>query len=273
MSLITIKNQFQLESIFKKYNISKESLKSNNNIIINIIKDVSISLNKFQNKISRNSIKYYNIKNYKINYESTNYTIILKYFMDVMTKANSLLNDIYNDKYELNNNTNIWNIFLYKGMIFELPFTMDDIIFLPENYVINSMNDKNNFIKTLIHEKIHILQRANIYIWNDYIYKNNKEWIIISTENILYDLLSIENLSKLTEKIIIINPDTDYDFKYIYKKNNNLYYGITCLENDKVNYVWFQIVNNDIMLIDEIIYKYEHPYEMYAYVISENLIK
>jgi hypothetical protein len=89
------------------------------------------------------------------------------------------------------------------------------------------------------------------------------------------------------DRMQVINPDTVYnDFKYVYRIDKNLYYGVLYLNPDKnIKIQWFQIhdkKNNQydkenysfyLEKLDKEIYNYEHPFEEYAYKISEDLTK
>ena len=156
-------------------------------------------------------------------------------------------------------------------MMFELPFTLENIIFIPYNYLYNCFENKlkNNFICTLIHEKIHICQRYNMNLWFSYIKILDDNWILIDKNNKLYNLIKLLN-SNLKFKIIK-NPDTNYDHYYIYKKNNNLYYGVLILINNTINTKWFIIKNNELNEINYSVLEHEHPFEIFAYEISKKI--
>lgn len=174
-------------------------------------------------------------------------------------------------------------------MMWNLPFTLNDIIFIPINYIKLSYNNNSyrNFTKTIIHERIHISQRNNINVWNNYI-KNNDidKWIMISTDNILFNFIKNYNYYQLFNNINIINPDSFYeDFIYLYKYNNELYYGLFILDNNQLltslqesspGIKWLKIINinNDFYFektnLD--INNTEHPFEHYAYKLSDDYI-
>ncbi len=85
----------------------------------------------------------------------------------------------------------------------------------------------------------------------------------------------------------VINPDTVFkDFKYGYKLDDKLYYGVLYLNPDKkVRVQWFRIhtivnsqydkenITYNLEPLDKEILPYEHPFELYAYKISEELTK
>ena len=172
-------------------------------------------------------------------------------------------------------------------MFFNLPFTLSDIIFIPQSYINSSIEksgvfdflfDNSNkinkinktFSKTLIHEKIHLLQRYNQEIWDNYIIKKTN-WSIVQKE--MYFNSTLINNNKF-----IYNPDTYYVTNtFAYSVSGINYYGEMLLNSNKaIKDIWFQMVdsNNKINLypISYSIFKYEHPYEELAYSISNELI-
>lgn len=203
-------------------------------------------------------------------------TGMIKFINDNIEYANRKM-DLF-DKNLINENEKIkiWKISIYKNMFFNLPFTLEDVIFLPYNYIEKCMNDKNNinsFRKTLIHEKIHIIQKKNQKVWNDYIIKNTK-WSKIKNENmkLFFQSCYTRNNNK------IYNPDTKYinDSLFFYNFNDKTYYGEMFEKNKKINILWYEVYNKDekyfLYPTNEKINIYEHPYEELAYIMSENLV-
>jgi hypothetical protein len=192
-----------------------------------------------------------------------------------INKANGYLKNLNPSLQNHNSllNNSIWNICVYVNMFFDLPFTMDKIIFIPESYLnksIQANTNTNNFIITLVHEQLHILQRYNQIKWDEYI-KTHTNWILLS--NIQLD----KNITyyKTTQ---VANPDTTYPNKiYVYKQSNKLYWGelVKRDSSPKVIDQWFVLLPNtfDLYPVHEQISKYEHPYEELAYEISKSLVK
>ena len=89
----------------------------------------------------------------------------------------------------------------------------------------------------------------------------------------IYNLLERQDILMNDNLPIIINPDTFYDFKYIYKKDNEYYYGVLIFKNNKINSCWFKInfLQNKLERINFKIKKEEHPYELYVYDLSEKI--
>jgi hypothetical protein len=187
----------------------------------------------------------------------------------------------------------IWKICVFDNMFFNLPFTLEDVIFIPISYInksivlptfidkifYNNINLINkNFSKTLIHEKIHLLQRYNQKKWNEYIVKNTN-WIIVDKE-------IISNITFINNNQIIYNPDTYYlntFFLYSINKNNtnyqnnNKYYGLMLFNSKfEIKNIWFltKEMDDKIFLypVTSQITIHEHPYEELAYNLANKLI-
>ena len=247
-----------------------------NGLKINILDEFEKPIHDFLNNVPIDIKKLYlQNNNYKIDIFTNENHQYYTYLVESINSANKIMNNVYNDKYNsLNKNTNIWNIYVYDNIFFNLPFTLSDIIYLPIKYIISSckLKSTNGFVKTLVHEKLHVLQRQNNNIWFDYIRNNENNWKLI-TDNALINKLKNINLSK----DIISNPDTEYDFKYVYQKDDEIYYGTMIYDNDKVKVVWIKIIN---FYSNEQKYNYEivdnlnlseHPFEVLAYKISDDL--
>jgi hypothetical protein len=265
----------------------------NTNIKISFIKDINKLIIDFFNTIGHSDMKiYFTNENVNIN---TNFNDLitkklsdiqidfLKYNIEFSTDCLKKLNSELKNK-NINLDYDSWKLCIFSEMFFNLPFTLSDIIFIPESYINSSIGNSGifdsfinlnkinkSFSKTLIHEKIHLLQRYNQEIWDNYIIKKTK-WIIIHKE--IYFNSTLINNNKY-----IYNPDTYYVEKtFAYPVSGINYYGQMLLNSKKsIKDIWFQMVdsNNIINLypISHSIQKYEHPYEELAYSISNELIK
>ena len=246
--------------------------------------------------------------NYKVNIDlvEEDFDTYL-YFIECVEKASDKIDFFikeyekkYPEKYEKENisklfgDINIWNFSICKGIMFELPFTLGNIIFIPLEYIEGTMyGNSNNLINTIIHEKIHISQRelvlTNIFVWDNYIQLNEPRWKKITNKNKVFDIINEEILnSTLLEysEQYITNPDSFYsDFKYLLKLNENLYYGHyvynTLSKRLEKRFFLVDIEHNRLVDIydDEQIDTMcniqdfeEHPYETFAYKIANDII-
>jgi hypothetical protein len=255
-------------------------------IKIKYINDINNIINSFMNCINTDIKKLY-IKNHNNNYNYNNNVIdklldselefIKKNIFIVDKKMKKLdaklinLNEIIK--------SNIWKICIYTDMFFNFPFTLNDVIFMPYSYIKNCVKsyDNTKFQITMIHERIHILQRYNQKLWNEYI-KNNTNWIIFNNNDFKLNILStLYNTNK------IINPDTFYlDKIFFLNINNQLYYGelIKNNFNNNIKPLWYEVKyknNNknenqlELYPTHNLISNYEHPYEELAYLLSNEL--
>ena len=216
-------------------------------------------LKYFFNKIPQKTIHlYFNKSNNK--YDTINiydYPTQQNILINIINYANNIMINKLNKKF-FNNNFKIWNICVVNDILFNLPCTINNVIFIPFNIIVNN----NHLLITLIHEKIHICQRYNVE-WNKLKINN---WLQIPQS------FSYNYLKSLTNDNIIYNPDIMDVNNYVYLKNNKKYYGILIYKNFNVQILWFEYNNNILIpLNNNNIHKYEHPYEQIAYELSEKL--
>tara|TARA_B110000259_G_scaffold11321_1_gene12358 strand:- start:4906 stop:5703 length:798 start_codon:yes stop_codon:yes gene_type:complete len=119
------------------------------------------------------------------------------------------------------------------------PHTHNDTIYLSDGFF------KNNNIKTLIHEKIHLYQKK-------YPYKTDK----------LYKLYNYEKIERLNTSNRRANPDLN---NYDYKHNGKILYSEY---NDNADNLSDIKMNN----LEENAFKNEHPDEYFAYLITDKII-
>ncbi len=169
-----------------------------------------------------------------------------------------------------------WKIAISRnGLEMNMPFTLDDIIIMPLDTIkfLNQSENSDLFIQTLIHEKIHILQRKNQDKFNEF-YKN--EFNFIKSKNDF-------NIPEQWNKINMTNPDSNFD-KWTYIYNSKEYYPILGLINGKITDIGFNINNNDDMIkLKEIDLKLPndyikncslyHPNEIIACDLSEKIFR
>lgn len=194
-----------------------------------------------------------NVKNPQIYYSTNNIVqkvppSIMESNKKLIEKANYLLNNYMKKELCYNNQKDVWNICLTQNdFMFNLPFTLGDIIFMPLYYNIENMGN-NQLLNTFIHEQIHIYQRYNSNTWNNTIEKTTK-----------WRRGNIKSRG-------ILNPDIYY-MPYTY---NNKYYAYLDYNNGKMKTKWIDIKTEKDIDID---YKYEHPYEMLAYKLTDEIMK
>ncbi len=131
-----------------------------------------------------------------------------------------------------------WKIMISRnGLEMNMPYTIDDCIIIPLDNLKYLNNSSNNeiFIKTLIHEKIHILQRKNQEILNKF-YKENYKFIELNTK--------LQNIPEQWNKINMTNPDSNFDL-WIYKYNLKEYLPLLVVINGQTKEFAFNINNLD----------------------------
>lgn len=240
------------------------------------------SIDIFNNFIQKQKNIYVN-NNYKINIDIVELDFELYlFFVDCIEKSyDYILNSKYN--LELFGDISIWNFSIVRDIMFNFPFTLSNIIYMPIEYIKENFENKDyiSLTRTIIHEKIHISQRSNEEFWNHYIINKDNKWIrvnkfdkifIIIETNIKNNKINLIN----TNEEFISNPDSSYDnFKYIYRIDNNLYYGHYIYNYDikKINIKYFELdINNKILKKTNKTLDQEHPYETYAYILSDEII-
>lgn len=260
------------------------------NLTINFSSDSISPINFFIEKNKQTDKKIYLPDNYSIQIDIEKYNFELMIFLiDCIDSAYTII--LSDKKYDklLFGDINKWNISVCSNMMFNYPFTLDQIIYLPIGYIQDCANKNldpiqnsgsKDLTKTLVHEKLHVGQRNNPYLWENFISEHDKNWIKIIPPNPLYNLieksLSEKSLLKKSNNEFISNPDTWYEnIKYIYKQDNKLYYGhyIYSLISKSIKKKYFLVDLKQNKLIEtnhEL--EQEHPYEQFAYKISEELV-
>lgn len=291
MSIIDLKKNDEL--LQKIINITK----TKSNLIISFDNDYMNIINSFFSNLPiKNTHDNYIVSNnyfYQIDlleYSVPNSLDIYLWFINCIEIANNIINSKLNKYIELfGSNINIWKISLCKNIMFNYPFTLDDVIFFPIDYVIKEFNLNQNqnqkIINTLVHEKIHIAQRFNEFVWEKFIQQNNSNWKKINSNYAEFNLINLNliNLNLFTNKnllekdyVFIFNPDTTYhNFKYVWISDDDCcYYGhyVFNKKNKKINKKYFKLdMEKKLLILTDFNLEEEHPYEIYAYKISDEL--
>jgi hypothetical protein len=157
--------------------------------------------------------------------------------------ADDIMINYYPELYSIN-----WNFAIFTDKIYEggFPHTRFDIIFLPLDLLLYA--DDKSLIKTLIHEKIHLLQR---------LYPDNKLLKTFLNENNFNKYMLLTDMRKSYPKIRS-NPDLD---NYVYSNNNKFF---ICEYTKDYPTNLMDVIQDSST---------EHPFEIMAYQISEDLIK
>jgi len=172
--------------------------------------------------------------------------IVKKYDnVDIKSNNRNIERAFYIMKYNIKNEyiyeMDTWNICLTRNnFMFGYPFTLGDVIFMPLSHL-----NKKTIVRTYIHEKIHISQRFYKKMWDRYIYKYTN-W---RKMDVMY-------------KQGVYNPDTYYQ-PYCYVKGGKKYYMV--LNKD----FKIEVYNMDTGKKINMVMDYEHPYELFAYKLSE----
>jgi hypothetical protein len=219
--------------------------------------------------------------NYFINIKNEQYSHLYSFLLkciDQSTKILSQQHSLFILKLFSNKNSE-WNFCIFNDIMFNLPFTLSNIIFIPINYLTMSYSNNSNvkFSNTLIHEKIHIFQRFNLNKWINIINLSFKNWILIKHNTLIYNYLINYDFKKIGITRIL-NPDVTYDFLYLYVIENKYYYGFFSLNNsNNIKIIWFCLNNlnkqfNLTLSNNSNLPTEEHPFEMFAYKFSNHLI-
>lgn len=158
-------------------------------------------------------------------------------------KSDNIIKRFYPELYHLN-----WNICIFEGKVYEggFPHTRLDIIFIPLDLLLYA--DENTLIKTFIHEKIHILQRLK---------PNSKLVVEFLKDNNFTKYMTIQDM-RSSHPRCRSNPDLD---EWIYSDNNRFY--LCEYSKDYPDGLMDVVQSNNL----------EHPFEIMAYRISEELSK
>ena len=191
---------------------------------------------------------------------------------DYVIKCNKLL-----DKYPIFGRYK-WNFMMsINNLEQNMPFTLDQYIIIPkvmlesiyENY--KHGHFKTDFINTLIHEQIHIIQRFNQDKFDKFYLDYYKHFLLRKYNDMIPPILDKKYMS---------NPDSNNSI-WLYRIKGEVYIPLLIYENGKIKSNAYNIDNfNDIIDLDrykyDLGYKYDisfyHPNEVFACEMSGYIV-
>tara|TARA_B110000208_G_C11797442_1_gene440298 strand:+ start:2711 stop:3547 length:837 start_codon:yes stop_codon:yes gene_type:complete len=205
----------------------------NNKIYENFISDDLFLSNHFSQYMD---IIPSNIYQYKINYECDDFkSEYKKNIFNLSNKYKNFLN-MHTKKCDkilcFNNLKNLnlypWKFKLSKNIEMGMPYTLGSYIIFNQEYLDNLLDNKinKNLLNTLIHEKLHVIQRSNPKQFNIF-YRNNYKFL---GRKILLKDVPNNILNKY-----MINPDSNFDF-WLYNIDGKEYYPILDCNINEVAY-------------------------------------
>lgn len=255
-------------------------------------------LNDFVISQSNKNSCVYTDKSYKVNIcldelDIELYLFFIKCVEIASEKLESKINSDSNLKLLLGNTFGQWNFSICDKIMFGLPFTLHNIVFVPIDVLTmyKNTNDFYGMAKIIVHEKIHVGQRFNLNIWNNYVVNtpniNSEKWFLIKKNDIIFDIIDSEisnpnsNLINTFNERFITNPDAFYpEFKYVQKNTNstqieNIYYGHYVQDKIskqiKMKFFILNIPEKKLEKTIDIVYGQEHPFESYAYQFADEI--
>ena len=155
-----------------------------------------------------------------------------------------------------------------KNLEMSMPYTVDDLIVLNIAFIRKFPNYINKkYLETLIHEKIHIIQRTNQKKFNEF-YKIHYPFLFKSIR-----------LEKLPVKLMenhMTNPDNNFDH-WLYKISGKIYVPILEVQDGKlIEYAYeYPTLTNKILLKSVLKYSntsQSHPNELFAYTVASQIV-
>lgn len=173
-----------------------------------------------------------------------------------------------------------WKIYKSKNYLENgMPFTIGNFIIIPEKFITNGVNyyksnkdlQRNPFspelLETLIHEKLHIIQRNNQDSFNDYYLKT-------------WRFMSKGKVSDLVYPYYLMNPD-GLDLDWIYRDKNGITYSpILYVNGNRLESKLYNIMNKGYESLDMTnlreflnqVHGWYHPNEIFSYIVSEKIL-
>jgi hypothetical protein len=157
-----------------------------------------------------------------------------------------------------------------------MPYTLDKFIVINESMLENNYNYYEkfgidyNFLETLIHEQLHVIQRQKQEKFNGFYRKHYK---------FLDRKITIEKLPDNIRAKYMTNPDSNFDL-WIYKINNKLYYPILEKKNSQYQDMGYNVLNNRPLNLlrnkQQLGFKsnisFYHPNEIFACYMADRIV-
>lgn len=149
-----------------------------------------------------------------------------------------------------------------------MPYTINDKIVLNEKLIDKiSPHIDPYMLETLIHEKLHTIQRMHQKKFNEF-YKNRYPF--------LYKIIPLEKLPDTLRDRHMTNPDNNFDL-WLYTINSKIYIPLLEItESGLREYAYeYNNINNRVLLKDILDYSQTsqtHPNELFAYSVASQLI-
>lgn len=157
-----------------------------------------------------------------------------------------------------------------------MPYTLDKYIVINESMLENNYNHYNkfgidyNFLETLVHEQLHVIQRTHQNLFNNF-YK--KEYKFLDRK------ISLEKLPNNIKKKYMTNPDSNFDL-WIYNINNKLYYPILEKNNGYYEDIAYNVLTSKSIKLfktkRELGFKsnisFYHPNEIFACYLADRIV-
>ena len=236
---------------------------------------------------SKSIYNSYHFNRYIQNIPQTMYTVKINgYSLNFRKKYLSLLQEIPNEKRQIlikytaimNNyfiNNDLANIAATKtnyimsrnGLEKNLPFTLANVIVLNQKFITKLSNkiDKT-ILETIIHEKLHIIQRSN---------QDKFDKFYPSVYPFLFKTLRLEELPISLKTKHMTNPDNNFKI-WLYKIKNKVYLPLLEYDNGKLTEVAYESRNlkQKVLLSDILDSKdaHSHPNEIFAYTTSKEIL-
>tara|TARA_B110000971_G_C19923966_1_gene460609 strand:+ start:178 stop:996 length:819 start_codon:yes stop_codon:yes gene_type:complete len=187
----------------------------------------------------------------------------------ILIKYTHAMNRFFSEN-DLQNLANIKTNYIMSvtGLEKNMPFTLANNIILPKK-IINKLSNNidPSILETIVHEKLHIIQRIKQQRFDNF---------YIKSYPFLYKKIPLEYLPSHLKDIHMTNPDNNFSL-WLYKIKNIIYIPILEYSNQKLSNTAYEYYNTkQKYLLDTLLEKrfsQPHPNEIFAYSTSKEFIK